>query len=121
MKDTQTSLAIIKKMVHAFVHEREWNQFHNPKSLSMNIAVEAAELMELFIWCTTEGSYDVLNAKRSDVEDELADVFMGLIAFVNAVDIDLAEAFAKKLEKTKQKYPIEKVRGKSEKYTEYVE
>ena len=110
----------MKQMVAEFVSEREWNQFHTPKNLSMDIAVEAAELMELFMWCATEASFDILEARRTDVEDEFADVLIGLIAFANAANIDIFKAFAHKLEKTKNKYPIEKVRGKSDKYTHYM-
>lgn len=121
MNDIHSKLSEIKEMVGEFVREREWNQFHTPKNLSIDIAVEAAELMELFMWCTTEGSFDVVEKRRTEVEDELADVFIGLVAFANATNIDIAEIFAKKLEKTKKKYPIEKVRGRSEKYTQYID
>lgn len=109
----------MQQMVAEFVAEREWNQFHTPKNLSIDIAVEAAELMELFMWCTTEGSFEVLKERWPDVEDECADVLIGLLAFANAAQLDLAQAFARKLEKTKKKYPVEMVRGRSDKYTHY--
>lgn len=120
MHGEQKTLKDLKKMVAEFVSEREWDQFHNPKNLSMNLAIESAELMELFMWCTTEASFNALEAHRTDVEDEFADVLIGLLAFANAAQLDVVKAFEHKLEKTKHKYPVEKVRGKSDKYTTYM-
>lgn len=117
---TIKNIDIMQKMVAEFVEEREWNQFHAPKNLSIDIAVEAAELMELFMWCTTEGSFEVLKERNQDVNDEFADVLIGLLAFANAAKIDVGLAFTQKLEKTKKKYPVDMVRGKSDKYTHYV-
>jgi dCTP diphosphatase len=114
-------IAQMQEMVAEFVTEREWNQFHNTKNLSIAIAVEAAELMEHFMWCTTEASGEVFKKNREAVEDEFADVLIGLLCFANAADIDVFKAFAQKLEKTKRKYPVEVVRGKSDKYTHYME
>src|ERR1700722_5261645 len=86
MDNANRSLATMQKMVADFVQEREWNQFHSPKNLSIDIAVEAAELMELFMWCTTEASNDIVTSRRTDVEDEFADALIGLIAFANATN-----------------------------------
>lgn len=121
MHNEQKTFEFFKKMVAEFVSEREWDQFHNPKNLSMNLAIEAAELMELFMWCTTETSFEALEPHRAEVEDEFADVLIGLLAFANAAKIDIVKAFEHKLEKTKKKYPVEKVRGKSDKYTTYMQ
>ena len=120
MSNEHRKLQEMQKMVAEFVSEREWNDFHTPKNLSINISVEAAELMELFLWCTTEGSFDILAARRACVEEEFADVLIGLLAFANTAHIDIFKAFAHKLEKTKRKYPVELVRGKADKYTHYM-
>jgi len=120
MDNEHKALLHLKQMVAEFVSEREWEEFHTPKNLSINIAVEAAELMEIFLWCTTEASLDILETRRADVEDEFADVLIGLVAFANAAQIDIFKAFSHKLKKTKEKYPIEAVRGKSDKYTQYM-
>ena len=69
----------------------------------MDIAVEAAELMELFMWCSSEGSADIIKERRDDVEDEFADVLIGLLCFANVAQIDIYKAFAHKLKKTKDK------------------
>lgn len=120
MYNADETLLIMKQMVDTFVKEREWQEFHTPKNLSMDIAVEAAELMEIFMWCSSEESPELLMRRRTDVEDEFADVLIGLMAFANVAQIDIFKAFAAKLEKTKAKYPIEKVRGRAEKYTRYM-
>jgi dCTP diphosphatase len=119
MNDHKQTVGQLKEAVATFVQEREWKQFHTPKNLSMAIAVEAAELMEFFLWCSGEGAFTILNERRHDVEDELADILIGLLAFANACDIDISTVFTKKLAKTKKKYPPEKVRGRPEKYTQY--
>lgn len=121
MSTTHNDLEQMQKLAASFVAEREWNQFHNPKNLSMAIAVEAAELMELFMWCTTEASQEVLKERQKEVEDEFADVLIGLLCFANVAQLDIQKAFIQKLEKTKRKYPVEIVRGKSDKYTRYLE
>lgn len=110
MHNDHDTIARMQKMVADFVAEREWNQFHTPKNLSMDIAVEAAELMELFMWCTTEASFDLIQERCSEVNDEFADVLIGLLCFANAAKIDIFKAFEDKLEKTKRKYPVEVVR-----------
>jgi dCTP diphosphatase len=120
MNDQTATLAVLKKQFDDFVREREWHQFHSPKNLSMNIATEAAELMEHFLWCSTEKTDEVLQKNRAEIEDELADVLMGVCSFANASGIDLATAFERKLAKAKIKYPVEQCKGRSDKYTLYV-
>lgn len=119
MNDTQTTLATIKELVKKMVDERDWNQFHSPKNLAMKISIEANELMEHFVWATTQESYEALPMdKRQAIEDELADVIIVAMAFANACNIDIATAFALKMEEVKKKYPIDKAYGKSLKYNQ---
>jgi dCTP diphosphatase len=120
MNDQTTTVALLKKCFDDFVREREWHQFHSPKNLSINIATEAAELMEHFLWCDTHSALDVLENNRQEIEDELADVLMAVCSFANASSIDLAGAFERKLAKAKLKYPVEKCKGRSDKYTVYL-
>lgn len=114
-----TTLKRAKDAVEDFVREREWEQFHSPKNLSMDIAVEASELMEFFLWVDSAESYDRFKEKRDEIEQEVADVFIALVAFCNRANIDLAKIFEHKLRLTQEKYPVEKVKGKAHKYTEY--
>lgn len=118
MSDAVTTIESLKNDVKKFVEEREWQQFHNPKNLSMGIASEAAELMDLFLWCDNAASYEELEKRRQDVEDEVADIAYMLLAFCINNTIDLSKAMKHKLVKTALKYPVEKCKGKSLKYTE---
>ncbi|HLJ96338.1 MAG TPA: nucleotide pyrophosphohydrolase, partial [Gemmataceae bacterium] len=97
-----------------FVAERSWEPFHSPKNLSMGAAVEAAELMEHFLWVDNEASRAVIqNAdKMGEIADEMADVACYLLALSNTLGIDLSEAILAKLAKNARKYPVETYRGR---------
>jgi dCTP diphosphatase len=114
MADETTSVASLRRAMAAFVTERAWEPFHSPKNLSMALAVEAAELMELFLWIDNEASRAVANdpGQRTQIADEVADVTLLVLALCNALDIDLADACRAKLEKNVRKYPVEKYRGR---------
>jgi dCTP diphosphatase len=120
MTDDATTLAEIRARVLAFVRERDWEQFHAPKNLSMALAAEVGELMEHFLWATPEQSRQLTAdpAKRAKIEQELADVAIYALEFANMTGIDLAAAIERKLALNSQKYPVEKSRGRSDKYTE---
>jgi len=120
MNDKDTQLQEIKERVLAFAQERDWEQFHSPKNLSMAIAAEAAELMEHFLWQSTEASHDDMGAEklRAKVGEELADVFIFAIEFANITGIDIAATIEAKMNRNAEKYPVEKAKGRSVKYTE---
>ena len=112
----------LKKDIKKFVKERSWEEFHSPKNLSMSLSIEAAELMEHFQWTNTvEEAVKVLKdkRKRSEVEDEVADIAIYLIDFCNLYNVDLEKAIIKKMKKNAKKYPAKLVKGKSQKYTFY--
>ncbi|MEJ2698329.1 MAG: nucleotide pyrophosphohydrolase [Desulfuromonadales bacterium] len=119
MSDTQTTLQQLKEKMAAFVRERDWEQFHTPKNLSMSIAIEAAELMEHFQWLTVEASKNLPSEALTDIGEELADIVIYSLSLANALGLDLSETVLAKMEKNIRKYPSEKVRGKSHKYTWY--
>ncbi len=116
MNDNNTNLQAIKQIVSQFVTERDWNQFHTPKNLSVDISVEAAELMEQFLWAKDAELMEVLEKNREAIEEEVSDVLLALCAFANACNIDIAAAFERKMKKNRAKYPIDKARGRSTKY-----
>jgi dCTP diphosphatase len=118
--DSVTTVAQLKERVLAFARERDWEQFHAPKNLSMAMAAEAAELMEHFLWATPEESRAVAldPVKRAKIAEELADVVIYALEFANATSLDLASAIDAKIEANARKYPVEKARGRSVKYTE---
>src|SRR5262245_61025131 len=114
MADAATTLAELKDVVRRFVDEREWQPYHSPKNLSMGLAIEAAELMEHFLWVDCAASHEVAKepGKREQVADELGDVFCHLLNLSMALDIDLSEALRAKMVKNAVKYPAEKYRGR---------
>lgn len=117
--DSKTTLQELKNPVADFIKERDWNQFHFPKNLSMAIALEAAELMEKFTWIEAKASDDELKEHRQEIEQELADIVILSLAFANRCNIDVSSAVMHKIEEIKKKYPVEKVKGKYLKYTQY--
>jgi NTP pyrophosphatase (non-canonical NTP hydrolase) len=120
LTDSETTLADLKLRVLAFVRERDWEQFHSPKNLSMALAAEAGELMEHFLWATAEQSrVTAADAnKRSKIADELADVIIYALEFANATGLDIATSIHAKMAANAKKYPVEKARGRADKYTE---
>lgn len=122
MASNKVTVQQLKEKVKKFIRERDWEQFHSPKNLSMSLSIEAAELMEHFQWTNTvDEAVKVLKdkRKRSEIEDEVADIAIYLIDFCNLYNVDLEEAVLKKMKKNAKKYPAKMVKGKSEKYTFY--
>ena len=113
MADDTTPLAILKETLRRFADERDWGQFHTPKNLSMGMAVEAAELMEHFLWIDGPASREIKHDpdKLEEVADEMADVACYLLTMSYTLDIDLSDAIVRKIAKNARKYPAEKVRG----------
>jgi dCTP diphosphatase len=120
LNDSTTTIAELKKRVLTFVRERDWEQFHSPKNLSMALAAETGELMEHFLWATPEQSNAIVRepAKRAGIAEELADVVIYALEFANITGLDLAAAIEAKMAANAKKYPVEKARGRSEKYTD---
>lgn len=114
MTDDTTTVADLRRRVAAFVAERQWEKYHDPKNLSMSIAIEAAELMEHFQWVRTEELAAALNdAKTRDaITDELADIVAFTLAMANALNLDLARALEHKMRKNALKYPADSFRGR---------
>lgn len=105
----------ITKEIKEFCEERDWSQFHDPKNLAISLALESAEVLELFQWTKDN---QVKPDKINELPDELADVLYWVIMLSNHYDIDLFSALKSKMEKNRKKYPIDKAKGKSDKYTE---
>jgi NTP pyrophosphatase (non-canonical NTP hydrolase) len=114
MSDANTTTAELRETMARFVAEREWQPFHSPKNLAMALAVEAAELMEHFLWIDNDASRQEMcdPAKREPVADEIADVSCLIFALCNALDLDLSDAVRRKMAKNVLKYPVEKCRGR---------
>lgn len=115
----ETEFDQLKKRVRQFAAERDWDQFHSPKNLSMALIAEAAELIEHFQWLTEEQSNNLSSEKLAEIELELADVQIYLVRLADKLQLDVMAAVDKKLAINAKKYPADKVRGSSKKYTEY--
>ncbi len=103
-----------------FRDKRDWLQFHNPKDLSIALAIETAELQELFLWKEKQTA----NAVRRDrnlvrrISQEMADVSIYLLSLSDVLEIDLDTAIRAKLKENALKYPVTKSKGNAKKYTE---
>ncbi len=105
--------------IRQFRDERDWMQFHSPRNLAVSISLEAAELLEHFQWITDEKtSVQVAEEKKAAITTEVADVAIYLLEFCDNLGIDLQQAIEAKLQLNAEKYPVEKARGNSLKYTE---
>ena len=113
------SLDNLKNRLRKFADERDWDQFHSPKNLSMALIAEAAELIEHFQWLTQEESAGLPGDKLKEVEQELADILIYLVRISDKLGIDLVEAAERKIDLNKIKYPSEVVKGNSKKYSDY--
>ncbi len=113
------SIEALRAALRQFAAERDWDQFHSPKNLAMALSVEAAELLEIFQWMPDAESRALAADKKAKARQEIADVLLYLIRLADTLDIDLAAAAVEKIELNAARYPADKVRGSSRKYTEY--
>lgn len=115
MVSGESDLLMLRGKLRAFAAERDWEQFHSPKNLSMALMVEVAELMEHFQWLTEAQSIDLPPETQHAVSEELADCLLYLVRLSDRVGVDLREAALNKLEKNALKYPADLVRGSAKK------
>ena len=117
-KDTRTNIQELKDALLKFRNARDWKKYHTPKDLATAISVEAGELLGLFTWQSQEEITDRLENDQfiQCVKDELADVINCCLSLANRLDIDVASVVEEKIRKISEKYPVEKVKGESERY-----
>ena len=114
-----SELSELIERINGFAAERDWDQYHSPKNLSMALIAEAAELVEHFQWLTEEQSDNLSSDNLAEVRLELADIFVYLLRLSERLGVDLVQAAHHKIGLNEQKYPAEQVKGSSKKYTEY--
>lgn len=110
------SLDKLLERIRQFRDERDWMQFHDPKSMAASITIEAAELLEHFQWKNREEAEEYVKQHKEEIAEEIADVAMYLFELSDNLGIDLLDAMSKKLEKNAKKYPVEKAKGVHTKY-----
>ena len=111
-------LGDLRTRLRAFAAAREWERFHTPKNLVMALAAESGELLEVFQWMTEAQSRALAPAERAAAAEEMADVLLYLVRLADELGIDLVDAANRKLALNAEKYPVDKARGSSRKYTE---
>jgi dCTP diphosphatase len=114
MSDIQKITDRIKK----YRDERDWKQFHNPKDSAIALMLEAAELLEHFQWKNGKEMEDYLAKNKEAVAEELVDIMHWVFLMASDLDIDLPSTFERKMDKNEKKYPVEKFKGKTNKYNQ---
>ena len=108
----------LQELLSEFALERDWDQFHNPKNLSMALSIEASELMELFLWKTDQESFLVKEEAEGPLKEELADVFLYLLRLASILEIDLVQASLEKIKINRERYPVSLSKGNNKKHTQ---
>ena len=108
----------LREQLREFAAARDWDQFHSPKNLAMALSAEAGELLEIFQWLTEEQSRRPGPDAHAAASDEVADVLLYLIRLADQLGIDPIAAANRKIVANAEKYPVDKARGTSKKYTE---
>lgn len=108
----------IQQRILSFRNERDWAQFHDPKNLAEALSIEAGELLENFLWKTTEQSRNLSAEEIKNVKEELADIFIFLTYLSEEYKLDLLTEVEKKIAVNGTKYPVYKAKGSAKKYTE---
>jgi dCTP diphosphatase len=109
----------LESTIKEFVAQRDWEQFHSPKNLSMALAGEAAEILEIFQWLSEEQSFNLDDKKKEMLKQEIGDVMVYLINLSSKFGINPVDAALSKMELNAKKYPVEKAKGNMKKYTEF--
>jgi len=120
MNKQMTQIEQLTELVLKFRHERDWEQFHNPKDLAISLVLESSEVLEHFQWKTSEEINDHIKQHKEDIGDEIADVLSWILLIAHDLDIDLKKAYVSKLEKNNAKYPVALAKGNHKKYTEHI-
>ena len=116
MRDDAATLERLKADVRAFVGARDWTRFHRPKDLAVGLAIEAAELLEVFQWQDPDAGATRQDARQMRrVREELADVLHYTLNLANVLEIDLATALADKMRQNEAAYPVDAARGNARK------
>ncbi len=112
-------MKILKEEINHFVTERDWGKYHSPKNLAMGLSVEAAELLEIFLWLTEEESKNLNDNQLAHLKEEIGDIMIYIINLAAKFGIDPIQCARDKLKLNGKKYPASTVKGSAKKYTEY--
>lgn len=108
-----SEISLLTQKLIAFRDARDWEQFHNPKDLAIALSIESAELLESFLWKSSD------QASTEKIKEELADVFAYAFLLAHECKFDISEILSAKIEKNAIKYPIDKAKGSPKKYSDF--
>jgi len=111
-----SDLEDLTKKIIAFRDARDWKQFHNPKDLATSLMLEAAEVAEHFQWKSKEEIEQYVREHKDEIAEELIDTLYWVLLMAHDMEVNLPEAFEKKMIQNEQKYPVDKAKGKHTKY-----
>jgi|SRR4029453_15022258 len=112
-------MELLKEKIREFARERDWDKYHSPKNLAMGVSVEAAELLEVFLWLTEDESKALTEEQLTNVKHEIGDVMIHLTNLADRLGLDPIECALEKVDLNRAKYPATVVKGSAKKYTEY--
>lgn len=115
-KDMQDKIESLQQRIIDFRNKRDWKQFHNPKDIALSLVLEAAEVLEHFQWKNDKEVQKHVTTHKEDIGEELADVLYWVLLMSHDLDIDIADALERKIDKNEQKYPVDKAKGNNLKY-----
>lgn len=113
------NIELIQKRLSKFAQDRDWEQFHTPKNLTMALSVEASELVEIFQWLTPEQSNNLTDKQMASIKEEIADVAIYLLRLCDILDIDVESSIMDKIKVNSDKYPVNLSKGNAKKYTAF--
>ena len=104
-----------------FRDQRDWGKYHNPKDLAISLSLETGELLEIFQWKTQEEVEFIKSdaEQRQRVKEELGDILIYALTMAHEFAFDPSEIILEKVKINEKKYPVDKAKGKADKYTAY--
>ncbi len=112
-------MKLLKEEIRKFVKDRDWEKYHSPKNLAMGLSVEAAELLEIFLWLTEEESRGLTDDQLSHLKEEIGDIMIYLVNLADKYNLDPVHCAKEKIKLNRDKYPAHVVKGSAKKYSEY--
>lgn len=114
---SENKLSFLVERIVEFCEARDWKQFHNPKDLAISLMLEAGEVLEHFQWKNNEEIEKHIKNNKNDIGEELADVLYWVLLMSYYLNIDILDSLERKISKNEEKYPVEKAKGRADKYT----
>ena len=114
---SENKLSLLVERIVEFCEARDWKQFHNPKDLAISLMLEAGEVLEHFQWKNNEEIEKHIKNNKNDIGEELADVLYWVLLMSHYLNIDILDSLERKISKNEEKYPVEKAKGRADKYT----